>query len=397
MRTAEVVAAGEVDGAPGLRVFLGHRTWRWWAIAATCARLPGSMAPLGLVLALPAGRGAIVASGYTLGVAVGASWRGRAVDRAGFQRGLRREALLLSAAFGMLGATVAMDAPLAVLIPIGLATGVAGSAVGIGYRAALPSFVPAGLLRSATTLDSTLNEATFIISSPLTATLVAFAPPFTVFAGGAALAVMSGLASYALPREVPRPRLRPQRSWHRSALPVYVIASGVGISFGLLNAGLPERLADLGWSRASAGFLLGIMSLTGVGVGVVVAARGGIPTHRRGIAATLLGVFGLSLAALAVVPDPVPAIMAIALFGVPLAPLDALGTAVLSERVPAHCRSQVFALYAAVITAGSGLGLALAAVLLDLAGAAGTLATGALTCVTLTAVVAASSKTGPRA
>lgn len=83
---------------------------------------------------------------------------------------------------------------------------------------------------------------------------------------------------------------------------------------------------------------------------------------------------GTSLVVSAPLPSPVALGAVLVVAGLPLAPLNALGTIVLQRRVPDGRRSEGFALYLAGILLGTGVGQLLAGALLGVAGAAALLA-----------------------
>jgi DHA1 family inner membrane transport protein len=212
---------------------------------------------------------------------------------------------------------------------------------------------------------------------------VAFAPPVALFAGAGTLAALSALAARSLPDDATHRAGEPPaaRMWLSAAMPVYLVTSGVGIAYGLLVASLPARLAELGWSPASAGVLFAVMSGVSMLVGIALAARGGVGTRGRGAVAGLLVVFAAATALLAVAPAPWLAVAAMALFGLPLSPLSVIGSARLAEQVPESAHAQALAIFAAAVTTTSGLGLALAALLIGVAGPSGALAGSTAACV----------------
>jgi hypothetical protein len=381
-------AAVEARPAGGRRLaFARTGTWRCWAGAATLARLPGNMAPLGLVLIDPGGQGALTASCFTMGVAAGAVWRGRAIDRAGFHAGLPREGLLLAGSSALLAVAIAARGPLPLVMPLAIGLGVTCSAVGTAYRAAVSAFIPAAHLSAAYSLDAALTEASFVVSPMLAAAMIAFAPAGTVFAVACGLAATSALLGRRLPDDRDHGPVDPARlrTWIRAAAPTYLLIGGVGVAYGLLQAGLPPRLADLGWSRNAAGVLFGIMSGTSMAAGVLTISRAEALVRRRSAVGVLLGVFAVALGVVVAAKGPLLAVAGMAVFGMPLAPLSAIATAVLTRRVPGTAHASALSVAAAVVTTTSGIGLALATVLLPAAGSAGTLAVSSGICAALAA------------
>lgn len=363
-----------------------RRTWLAWGVAATFARLPGNIAPLGLVVALPGSAGALAAAGYTAGVAVGAAWRGRAIDRAGMRTGLRRECLHLAAAAALLSGVLAIDGEGLATVLAAMVMGVAGSAVGVAYRAALPTFVPAGSLPSAYTTDAVITELSFVVSPLVIAACVAVAPPWLMFAAAGLLAAGAYVVGGGLPR-TPAPaasRQGRERGWVRAGLPVYAITAAIGLGYGLLMAGVPARLVQLGWTDAAAGSVFALMSGASAAVGVAVAVTGRLTTPAIGTAAALTLPFALATSVIGGASAAPVVAAAMALFGLPLAALSGMGTTELAGRVAAGALARALALFAAMVTINSGIGFALAAVLLETAGVRATLVASAAVYAALT-------------
>src|SRR4051794_11941565 len=84
---------GPVDRSATPRALWTHPGWRRWLLAASLARLGGTMTPFALLLAGQRARGSFasgagMASAFALGAAVGAPFRGRALDRRSLPGGL---------------------------------------------------------------------------------------------------------------------------------------------------------------------------------------------------------------------------------------------------------------------------------------------------------------------
>jgi hypothetical protein len=378
-------------------VLLGSTTWRRWAVAATLARLPGNMAPLGLVLVLPGGSGALAAGAFALGIGAGAAWRGRALDRRTPRVGLRREGLALAASCALLAAVLGAGAPQFAVIAAAAAMGVAGSAVGMGYRAALPALVPPRSTQAAYLLDAVLTELSFVVSPVLAGLLATTAPPYALFSLSAVLAAVSVLAGRALPDRKPAGTGYPSsRGWLAAGAPVYLVTGGVGLGYGLLVAGLPERLAALGWPGIATSAAFAVMSGTSAVAGVLAALRGGWSRHHIGVAALLSAPFALATATLTLDAHGTTVIAAMAAFGLPLAPLSALGTSVLTARIPGEAHNRALATFAAMVTLTTGAGFALAAALLLAWGPTGVLTASAAVYAGLTGTLAICTATAKR-
>lgn len=377
-------------------------TWWWWAGAATLAKLPGNMVPLAFLLALPGVEGALGAAGYTVGVGLGAGWRGRAIDRAGPRTGLRRETLFLAAMAGTVALVLATRLPLPVVLLSAVGLGVAGSAVGTAYRAALPTIVAKEALPRTYTVDAVLTEISFVASPMIAGGLITLTSREVVFGAAAVFAIGAFFATGALPpsRSAYTERSGPRLQWLRAAAPVYVITGAIGLGYGLLMAGVTERTAELGWPEAATTGVFSIMSAASAVAGLVVILRGGA-LGRRNVVRTvsLLSIpFAVATSAMVLVTHTPAIPIAMAIFGASLAPLSGISTTVLTTRVErgAHARALAFA--AAMITIPSGVGFALAALLLWLSGSTSVLAASAVVYVALAValVVAAARRTSER-
>lgn len=364
----------------------------WWALAATLARLPGNMAPLGLVLSLPNPQGPIAAACFTAGVGVGSSWRGRVIDRLGFRDGLAREGFLMAGACWLVAVSIASQASLIVVAGCAGGLGVTCSSLGIAYRAAVDGLVakPVRVRAAGHSVDAALTEASFVLSPVLAAGLVAAGPRMALFGVAGVLAAISALIAWTrLPDSRPAaPSRSSMRSWLPAALPTYLATSGVGVGYGFILAGLPARLAELGWRPELAGALFAAMSAASMISGALLAVYGTIPAPARMSVTVGATMFAAATALVAFVPSPVLAIVAMAVFGLPLAPLSVLGSVVLAARVPASSHVQAMSVFAAAVTVASGVGLLVAAPLLSRSGATPTLAVGAAMFAALAAAAA---------
>ncbi len=344
------------------------RTWWWWAVAATLARLPGNMAPLAFVLALPGSQGVLGAAGYTAGVGVGAGWRGRAIDRRGMPAGLRREALILAGMTTLVSLALAVSAPLAVIALTAVGLGIAGSALGIAYRAALAGFVRERALPSAYTTDAVLTEVSFVVSPLIAGLLLTVAPGAVLFGVCGLLALGAFLATGALPRSGPADSEGDSEgpSWLRAAAPVYVVTAAIGLGYGLLMAGLPQRTEQLNWSSAATTAVFALMSLTSAVTGFAFGRVGG-PARYSSLpaVAVLCWPFALATALLGLVGTGPAIVLAMALFGASLAPLSGISTTVITARVAPGVHARALAFSAAMITIPSGAGFLSAAILLE--------------------------------
>ncbi|UJW30526.1 MFS transporter [Saccharothrix sp. AJ9571] len=370
-----------------LRSLVRREGWLWWASGAVLSRLPGNMVPITLILAFAQGRGALVAGCFTFGTVTAAVWRAKALDRTGARRGLGKEALLSATAQAILVLVVVLPLPTAGLTVIAALAGAAGSAVSAGYRAALPQIVPAPLLPAAYTADAVIIEVSFVVSPVLAAGVITLFSPAVVFLLGVVFALTAAVAARRLPAGRKSATAAGRVGRLSPALPVFVVAAGSGTVLGLLQAGVPAKLLQIGWAAAAAGLLFSVMSATSGIVGAVITARGGLHGHSRRTATVLFALATIAVVLLAVGPDFPTLLLAMALFGAPLAPLNALAGLVIVRRVPEAAHTQAFAVLSMCTVTGSSIGLAAAGVLVP-AGYAGPSLAAAALCAVITTTVA---------
>lgn len=133
-------------------------------VLATLARIPAASAGLVLTLQVvgPLGRSyaqaGIVAAAVTLGGAVGAPWRGRAVDRFGLRLAVMPSIVVEAVVWGL-----APHVSYSVLIVLALIGGLLGLPIFSVVRQSLTALVPVEQRRTALALDSVTTELSFIV------------------------------------------------------------------------------------------------------------------------------------------------------------------------------------------------------------------------------------------
>lgn len=363
-----------------LAVLTAQPTWRRWTAASFLARWPVTMSLVALVFAGEATTGSLAVGAQLAGVATAANglaspWRGRRLDRGEVRGGLRRATSAGALAAAALAVATAVAAPLPVLLGLSAALGLALSAVSGGFRTLLASVVPGDQLLRALTLEAVFVEIAFVTGPALAGVVTWLAGPVAALGLMAAAAAGSALLAAGLPAHAPAPVGELPAAWRLPGVaPVLAIAAGVGVGVGMLEGALPERMAGLGTAAESAGGMLALLAAGSAAGGLLAARRGDLGTTPARTAVALLAGLGALLAAAAPVPSPVALGAVLVIAGLPLAPLNALGTIVLQQRVPDGRRSEGFALYLAGILGGTGLGQLLAGTLLEIVGSAALLA-----------------------
>jgi predicted MFS family arabinose efflux permease len=333
------------------------------------------MAPLALVFVGHAATGsfaagAVMASAYTFSEALSAPACGRLLGRAvDLRRGLvvsLAGAVLVLAGLGVAGA---LGLPAVVLILLSGAAGAVPSAVPGGLRALLQHLVPDELAEAAFALDATLLEIEYM-GGPAIVGLISLAGAPVVAVPVMALA---SLVALALVRALPsQPTARragdtdtgsPWRA--RAAWGSYGASLLLGYAEGTVTLALAPLLVHIGAAAADAGFLLAGLSAAsavgGFGYGWL-ASRLGQPSSAR--APLLLAVIGLLLVPIATSTSLGVMAVAVAGFGVLIAPINALRTYQLGRALPAHQHAEGFSVLYGAMGVGFGIsGLVSAAIL----------------------------------
>lgn len=385
-----------MDRTGAIAALAAQPTWRRWTAASFLARWPVTMTLVALVLAGEAVTGSLAVGAQLAGVATAVNglagpWRGRRLDRGELRGGLRRATAAGAAVAAVLALATVAAAPLAVLVVLAAALGLALSAVSGGFRTLLASVVPDEQLARALTVEAVFVEVAFVTGPALAGALAWLAGPPAALAAMAAAAAGSSLLAGGLPPHHPAPVGDLPAAWRLPGVaPVLAIAAAVGVGVGTYEGALPERVSALGAAAESAGGMLALLA-AGSAVGGLAAARRadlGVTPMRTAVA--LLVALGGLLALSAPVPSVLALGAVLVVAGLPLAPLNALGTIVLQRRVPDGRRSEGFALYLAGVLLGAGLGQLLAGTLLERVDAAAVLVlAGALPLACAAAVVAA--------
>jgi predicted MFS family arabinose efflux permease len=260
----------------------------------------------------------------------------------------------------------------------------------------LASVVPDEQVPRALTVEAVFMEVAFVTGPAVAGGLAWLGGPEAALAAMAAAAAGSAWLAGGLPAHHPAPVGDLPAAWRLPGVaPVLAIAAAVGVGVGAYEGALPERMAALGVAAESAGGMLALLA-AGSAVGGLVAARRrdlGATPARTGVA--LLLALGMLLTASAPVPSVLGLGAVLVVAGLPLAPLNALGTIVLQRRVPEGRRSEGFALYLAGVLLGAGAGQLVAGTLLERADAATVLTLAAALPFACGAAVAAARRAAP--
>lgn len=364
-------AYSDVLRLPGvLRLFL----------IALVARLPHAMS--GVVLTLHVvgtldegyGRAGVVAASLTVGLAVGAPWRGRLVDRLGLRRAILPSVVVESAVW-----LVAPHLGYVPLIAVAFLGGLFLVPVFSVVRQSLSVLVPPAQQKAAFALDSVGTELTFMLAPVLGVLLVTSgSSTLALTVVGVATVGAGALLLWADP-----PTRTPVRAGDAVDEPVgrvvtprllVVLLAAVAAAFVLVGtdvslvAALNDagRQADVGWMVAlwAGGSLVG-----GLVHGTSV---------RQPSPLALVAVLAVATVPAVFATGPVTLAVAVVVAGLPCAPALASINATLVRLVPEHRRGEVMGWAGTMQTFGNALGAPVVGVVIDRAGAGAGFATAAV-------------------
>lgn len=355
----------------GLGALVRQPLWRRWMVASLLGRLPLTMTLLALVLvgervSGSLGVGAQLAGLATVTAGIAAPLRGRQLDRGGLRNGLRNAALLTAVVLIGQAAAVLAGVPLPVYYVLAAAQGASFAALSGGFRALLVPVVSREHLQRANVLESVLVEVAFIAGPSLAGILALLVGEVGVLLAMAAAAATSAVLVMTLPDVPGGVEAGSMAPWRvPAAAPAYLLALSMGVAVGLLESALPPRATQLGLAAATAGPLLALTSGGSALGGLVAATRTDHRRHQARVAVVLLVVFGALVIGLATTGSVLGAGIWLFALGLPIAPLNALGTLRIQDSLAPSRLGEGFALYTAMILVGAGIGQSLTGQLLD--------------------------------
>lgn len=364
--------------------------------AATVARLPVSMAPLGLILLIQHVRGAygiagLVTGAYALGTAAGSPVWGRCMDRYGQPRVIAPTALVSAGLLVALTLGAVGGAGNPVLLVLAAAAGIAFPPVGPAMRAAWRVvFADPGSQRVGYALDASVVELIFVGGPLLLSLLLVVAPPVVpllvtagFLAGGGITYSFTGAARAcrAHPRRRGgterrrRPRLpRPARlaAAAPGVVAVLVVMGLMSVGFGQVDTSLAATARQVLGDPARLGALFAAIA-GGSAIGGLWYGAHSWAGHEQRRLPVALGAFTLALVPLPLLmlADRPPLWLLLPLLflaGLSIAPALIMQQNILDTLAPRHRLNEAQALLTAANTTGAAAGTAVAGFLIDLGG-----------------------------
>lgn len=358
-------------------------------LAALVARLPISMAPLGMLLLVQSERDAygdagIVTGAFAIGCALGTPLWGRSMDRFG-QVPVLIPTTVVSAGFLVATAlSTIFGAPMIALIALAAGAGLSfppmSPAIRTAWRVIFPN--PASR-RVAFALDATAVELLFVLGPLLLSGLLVFTPsvvPLLATAGcmlvGGAVYCRSDAARRSRPMETkPAGPLDQAPSVHRSAITVpgvalvLMVVLALSLGFGQLDTSLAGTAGEILGSSDKLGVLFTAIAGGSVVGGLVFGARDW-PVDQRRTLPVLTGAFALLLAAVAALVgtgNPPLWLLLPLLFGTGLtiAPNIITLQGLVDRLTPTTRLNEAQAMFSATNQVGAAVGTAVAGLLID--------------------------------
>jgi MFS family permease len=337
--------------------------------AALVGRLPFGMTALGIILLLRAdGRSyalaGVVDGAYAVGVGLAQPVLGRAIDRLGLRAVLAPVAAACVLAVAALARAGSHHAAAALLVPLGLATGMTMPPLGAAMRALWPALVEPALRGSAYSIEAVTQELAFVLGPPLVAGLAAaLTPGDALFALAILVAAGTGGFLLIVPATARRSRVAGARALASPDARILLSLSVLlGASFGAAEVAMPA-FAEHHGSRAAAGLLLAALSLGSMIGGVAFGTHTTAENARRRLWLGLL-LCGLAIAPLYLASSDGAMAGLIVLSGLPIAPTFAAQYVLLDSVAVRGAATETFAWNSTAIFLGASIGNAAGGVLI---------------------------------
>jgi MFS family permease len=368
----EGATAADHRGIGGL---LASRAWRRWTLASFLARLPISMALLGLVLAGQAETGSLAAGAKLAGITtfsagLAGPMRGRLLDRVELRSGLQRNCFLTGGLFAAFALCVSVRVPIIILYALCVGLGYSFSGIWGGFRALLVVAVIPNHLRRAHFVESFMVEASWGIGPLVVTVLAALGGAVAALLGIATVAFLAGISLIGVVRSRPRPRARTHILRHRKDVRVLVgLAFCVGLGFGTFESNVPQRMPQYGLSPNFGGLFLLLLAIGSMTGGIYVSLRPIQRKHTVRKATILFALFALLMLPSILAPSALVYGGFLLFASLMLVPINGLSTSELEARIGEKQRAEAFSCYQAATMIGGGLGAVINGIFIGLVGA----------------------------
>ncbi len=254
-----------------------------FSLTGLVARLPISMAGLGIVFLVQAGTGSYgvagsVSAAYMIANALLAIAQGRLIDTLGQRVVLGTASVACGVSTGLLITSVQADWPIAVSYAAAAVAGGTLPSVGSSVRARWTHVLTApDDVQTAYAFEAVVDETVFILGPIIVTVLATAVDPVVALGTAAVLGTVGSLAFAAQCRTEPPAHphdaaagARTRMPW-RTVLPLAVVCAALGILFGAAEV-TTVAFADEQGTKAYAGGLLALWALGSLLAGVVTGA-----------------------------------------------------------------------------------------------------------------------------
>lgn len=370
MVTMSLTAYRRVLALPGVRGL---------TLLGVFARIPHTaismVLTLHVVLALHRGyaEAGLVVGAFTVGSAVGAPWRGRAVDRRGLRRALLPSLVVEAAVWGS-----APWLPFEALVGAVVLAGLLGLPTFTVLRLSLSILVPEGQRRTAFALDSMAVEGSFMVGPALGVLVATHLSTSTAMLLLGAATVLAGIALMVVdpPTRTAEPSVAPagspglaasrQRSRPRVRIPVsgaLLAVLGAAAAATLVLAGTDVAIvAELRTHDALD--LTGLVMVAWCGASLLGGLVYGAVPRSVPPLVLLLVLAGLTVP-VGLATGPLVLCLAVLPAGALCAPLISSTAEAVARLVPERVRGEAMGWHGSALTAGSAAGAPIAGLAID--------------------------------
>ena len=348
-----------------LRILISTPAWRRWTLASLLARMPVSMALLGVMLAVKEvtgslGTGSQVVGVMTISAGLLGPVAGRRLDRRELRFALQLRCAALGATFAVMALCVVLRTPTWTFFAVSLAGGVTLAGVWGGFRALLLVVIPPEQRRHAHFVESLMIEITYGVGPLSIGLLIGLTNAVVGLVLMASFSFAATLSLLRLPHHAPHGTPRVGAPWrHPAFATVYVFGFFLGMAFGAVESNVAARMGDFGLDSSAAGGFIGLLGVSSCIGGLWVSLRPMRTSDPMKTASIMFTVFGFSILPSVFAPNAwiFGAVLLIASFM--LVPLNGLGAAEVEAGASDGQRAEAFAYLMAATQMGSGLGVLL--------------------------------------
>ena len=352
----------------------------WPILASLLARLPIAMGSISILFYIQRTTDTFASAGFVagaelLGLAAGAVFQGKLIDRFGPTRTLGTVLVIFLGLAAAMFILIEAHAPLPALIGAAFLFGAAQPGISPASRGLWGRLLPPGPVREAAYTYEAISLETFFILGPAVAAVLAtsawaglgLAVTVVLFAVGTVAFISSRhVRSWrSSPAPAPTPGQEPSRQLIRQPgmQTMLLLVFGFGIVIGFAEVAIPAAATKAG-HPALGGVLLGAWSITSVLFGIFYAAKPWPkPLHVRG--PVLLAGFAVLVGLVGLTHGLVWLTVVLMISGLLVTPQSTLHSLLVDRVAPDRLSGEGFAWVTTAVTIGLGIGQAISGQLVE--------------------------------